>query len=308
MPGKHPFTKSTAQFIAEARARHDDKFDYSQVRYVNAKTQVRIGCPEHGWFEQVPEVHLSGSGCPGCRYVRMAKTRTRPWHEILVEFRERHGDRYDYSRVEYVNLSRKVTIVCREHGPFEQRPYCHLQGHGCPQCKYERLSANQRLTREEMLSRFRRVHGDRYDYSRVIQVRNCACQVTIVCPHHGPFRQSVSSHASGRGCAACQESRGERRIAHELNRLGLPYVREQRFATCRDVKPLPFDFFLPTENALIEYDGTQHFVPAKRFNIALIQKHDAIKTEWAARHGQRLIRIPYHCFSQIPEILATTLS
>jgi very-short-patch-repair endonuclease len=303
VPGKNPRTKSTAQFIAQARDKHGEKFDYSQVRYVNAKTHVRIGCPKHGWSEQLPHVHLTGSGCPRCRYERMAKSRARPWGDVLQQFREVHADRYDYSQVRYANLTRKITIVCREHGPFRQRPYCHAAGHGCPRCKYERFSAAQRLSLEEILQRFREVHGDRYDYSRVVQVKNCTHQVTIVCSAHGPFRQSVAHHARGAGCPACGESRGERRVARTLDRLGRAYIREKRFDTCRDVRPLPFDFFLPAERTLIEYDGRQHFVESDRFDLVAIQRHDAIKTDWAQRHGMRLLRIPYHRFHAIPQIL-----
>lgn len=308
MPGTHPRTRTTDQFIAEARERHGEKFDYSQVWYVNAKTHVHIGCPLHGRFDQTPEVHLKGSGCPGCRYLRMAQTRTRPWREILAKFRRRHGDRYDYSQVEYVSLSRKITIACPEHGPFAQRPYCHLKGHGCPRCKCEALATDQRLTRDGILDRFQRVHGDRYDYRHVTPVRNVGSKVLIVCRSHGPFCQSVQDHARGRGCPVCRESRGERRVAQALEELGVPFVRQQRFSTCRDSKPLPFDFFIPSEQLLIEFDGAQHVIPSKRFNLPVIRKHDAIKTDWARRRGLSLIRIPHTDYDQIPKILGTTFT
>jgi len=238
----------------------------------------------------------------------MARTRAKPWSEILTEFRKRHGDRYDYSQVEYVNLSEKITIGCQQHGAFAQRSYCHLQGHGCPRCKYERVSANQRLTLDEILFRFHRCHGDRYDYSRVVQVRNCGHKVTIRCVRHGSFRQSVADHASGRGCPACRESRGERRLAKVLQQLGFDFVREMRFRSCRDVKPLPFDFFIPAENTLIEYDGAQHSVPSKRFNLPVIRKHDSIKTDWARRRGFSLIRISHEQYDHIPVILKSALA
>lgn len=82
-------------------------------------------------------------------------------------------------------------------------------------------------------------------------------------------------------------------------------MREQRFPSCRDIKPLPFDFFVPAENSLIEYDGAQHFVESERFDLAKIQRHDAIKTEWARRHDLPLIRIPYDRYDTIPDILKT---
>lgn len=308
MPGRHPHKKTTAQFIAQARAKHADKFDYSCVQYVNAKTHVSIRCPSHGSYEQLPDVHLVGTGCPRCRYQRMSRSRARPWSDVLSQFKETHGDRYDYRSVQYVNTTRKVTIVCRKHGPFQQRPYCHIQGHGCPRCKYDLLSEKQRLSLEEILDRFRQAHGDRYDYSQVVQVRNTSHKVTIVCKKHGDFEQTVASHSSGSGCSACQESHGERRVAMTLKQLQLHYVRQKRFSSCRDIKPLPFDFHVPEYDTLIEYDGQQHFVASKRFDLRTIQRHDAIKTEWAHRNGFPLIRIPNKQYQAIPIILQTAFS
>lgn len=304
---RHPRAKTTPEFIEEARRKHGDKFDYWQVDYVNAKTHVRIRCPEHGEFDQLPDVHLKGSGCPKCRYVQAARHRATPFAQVLAAFRQRHGNRYDYGQVQYVNLSRKITILCPQHGPFEQRPYCHAAGHGCPRCKYEGFSAAQRLTLAEILHRFAKVHGDRYDYRHVTSVRNVLCKPLILCRQHGPFRQSVLKHAAGQGCPACRESHGERRVRFALEEMGLPYVREMRFSSCRDQKPLPFDFFVPSRRYLIEYDGPQHYVPSARYDLATIRRHDAIKDAWALNRGFSLIRIPYGRFRDIPDILRAAL-
>jgi very-short-patch-repair endonuclease len=222
---------------------------------------------------------------------------------MLERFQRRHGERYEYESASYVNESQKMTMRCREHGVFHQRPYCHAAGHGCPHCKYEQLSRNQRLTLPEILERFRRANRKRYDYSLVTPTRNCNGKVSIVCRKHGVFRQSVTKHAGGEGCPACCESHGERQVARALDELGLPYMRQRRFTTCRDKKPLPFDFYVPSECCLIEFDGPQHYQPSRRFNWETIQRHDTIKTERVARHGFRLIRIPYHQLHNIPQIL-----
>lgn len=81
-----------------------------------------------------------------------------------------------------------------------------------------------------------------------------------------------------------------------------------RFRSCRDVKPLPFDFYIPAEKTLIEYDGAQHSVPSKRFNLPVIRKHDAIKTDWARRRGFSLIRISHEQYDHIPVILKSALA
>ena len=58
--------KTTEQFVAEAKAIHGDKYDYSKVEYINTNSNVCIICPEHGIFWQTPNNHLCGSGCPSC--------------------------------------------------------------------------------------------------------------------------------------------------------------------------------------------------------------------------------------------------
>ena len=93
--------------------------------------------------------------------------------EYLQQFQETHGDRYDYSKVEYVERSQKIIIICPEHGEFLQLPRSHLIGRGCPKCK-------QRVRQTNVIEQFKKVHGDRYDYSKVEYV-GAHQQVIIIC-------------------------------------------------------------------------------------------------------------------------------
>jgi very-short-patch-repair endonuclease len=115
--------------------------------------------------------------------------------------RQVHGDRYDYSQTVYLSYHQKLTIICPEHGPFEQTPASHLAGHGCPDCKA--AGARERFrSPDKFLARARAKHGDRYDYSKVEYSNNCT-PVTIICPEHGPFEQQPQHHARGSGCPIC---------------------------------------------------------------------------------------------------------
>ena len=119
--------------------------------------------------------------------------------EFLRRARAMHGDKYDYSQVEYRGRSRKVSIGCPVHGWFRQKPAIHYL-HGCPECGRYNF---QRLTTEEFIRRARALHGDRYDYGRVHYV-NLKKEVEIVCPRHGPFWISPNSHLRNRrGCPMC---------------------------------------------------------------------------------------------------------
>ncbi|MCQ2608884.1 MAG: hypothetical protein MJ197_09390, partial [Bacteroidales bacterium] len=98
-----PQKLDTESFIKRSQAKHGDRYDYSLVDYVNSKSKVKIVCPDHGLFEQVPSSHLQGVGCPTCAGVVKLTT-----EEFIEKARRKHGDRYDYSLVKYTKSSSKV--------------------------------------------------------------------------------------------------------------------------------------------------------------------------------------------------------
>lgn len=114
-----------------------------------------------------------------------------------------HGNRYDYSCTEYTNSISKVTIICPKHGAFEQLASSHLRGQGCPKCFDERRWKNRRLPFDTLIEAAKRVHGNKYDYSRVVSA-NTKTKVEIICPYHGVFSQAMNSHIyNGQGCPKC---------------------------------------------------------------------------------------------------------
>jgi tRNA(Ser,Leu) C12 N-acetylase TAN1 len=190
---------STSEFIDRARAAHGNQYDYSQVKYVNNRTKVTIICPDHGRFEQVPSAHLfHRQGCPACGGTGKLSTKT-----FIEKAKAVHGDRYDYSHVEYVNIKAPITIICPDHGDFIQVPTDHIhQKAGCPDCGRLRTGAAQRRTTRDFIRTAKSVHGDRYDYSHVEYVNN-KTPVTINCPDHGNFEQVPTDHLSGKACPDC---------------------------------------------------------------------------------------------------------
>ena len=180
-------------FISKARAIHGDKYDYSLVQYKNCKTNVKIICPIHGVFEQTPDKHINAKqGCPVCSG-NMKKTT----EQFITEAKQVHGDKYDYSKVNYINRETNVTIICPEHGEFEQLPSNHLKGEGCPYC-------TGKMTTEMFISDAIKVHGNKYDYSKTdLNVRDENGRVCIICPEHGEFWQYTHVHKKGCGCPYC---------------------------------------------------------------------------------------------------------
>ena len=197
---------TTEEFIQKAKAVHGDKYDYSKVEYVNAITKVCIICPKHGEFWQRPAEHLRGNGCSKCghEYVSALRKRTKEW--FLEKAHEVHGNKYDYSQIQYDKVTSKVCIICPEHGAFMQTPDHHLQGAGCPECGKLRIANSRKKTTADFISEARRVHGDQYDYSKVHYI-NSRSKVIIICPKHGEFQQSPANHLNGNSCPVCGRDR-----------------------------------------------------------------------------------------------------
>lgn len=182
---------TTDEFIARARLVHGNRYDYSHVMYRDAKTTVCILCRKHGEFEQLPHNHLRGAGCAICNKVE--KRRMDPG-EFVRRASEIHHGKYDYSDVVYVNNRTCVVILCPKHGAFSQTPYKHLSGQGCPIC-----APNHKDTKESFVEKAKQVHGDLYDYSKVIYMGE-SVKVCIVDPLYGEFWQTPNAHLNGRGC------------------------------------------------------------------------------------------------------------
>jgi len=192
------YTPTTEEWIIKARAVQGEKYDYSKVIYSNAHSKVTIICSEdgHGEFQQSANEHLKGKGCIKCSGKYQPTT-----DEWIITARAVHSDQYDYSKVNYVDSQTKVTIICPEdgHGEFQQKAYSHLLGFGCAKC-----SGLYVPTTEEWIITAISIHGNKYDYSKVVYVSS-KIKVTIICPEesHGKFQQTPSEHLQGSGCAKC---------------------------------------------------------------------------------------------------------
>lgn len=125
---------TTQEFIEKAKQVHEDKYDYSKVDYEGNKIKVSIICPVHGEWQQRPNDHLSGYGCPRCQYEYLSSLFIKTTDQFIENAINIHGDKYNYSKIIYKGKDKKVKIICSKHGEFEQTPHTHLQGQGCPKC------------------------------------------------------------------------------------------------------------------------------------------------------------------------------
>lgn len=289
---------TTEEFIERARKVHGDKYDYSKVEYIKSDINVIITCPIHGDFSQAPREHLRGQGCSECSNCKKKTT-----ERFIEEARKVHGDKYDYSKVEYVNNHTNVTIICPIHGEFPQTPDKHLHGQGCSKCSKKKKKTTEEFIREAKLK-----HREKYNYSKVNYVNNWT-DVDIICPIHGIFPQNPKAHLNGCGCPKCNSSHLENEIRIFLKEKNIVFNEQYKPIW---LKPLSLDFYLLEFNIAIECQGEQHFKGwnGNKESLKEITERDNKKRQLCEENGIQLlyysnlnIEYPYNVYENKKELL-----
>ena len=250
-------SKSTAEeFIIKARGIHGDKYLYDAVSYIKSSIKVKITCRKHGLFEQTPNSHLNGAGCPSCSGNKKKTTR-----EFVADAIAKHGDSYDYSKVEYRGGHKKVKIICKVHNfEFSQEANSHLNGCGCPVCAREEITAS--VTKG--FNKFKKdaiiIHGNKYHYDCLSYI-NVTTKMRIKCPEHGWFTKTPDKHLQGQGCPHC--SKGgfklkEKAFVYFLfsgNEIKVGITNNLRRRVCQLKKNTPFDFHVISKIKTIGSDA-----------------------------------------------------
>jgi ferredoxin-like protein FixX len=226
--------------------------------------------------------------------------------EFIKRARRIHGDKYDYSKVEYIDSKTKIIIICPFHGIFFQIPNDHLSKKGCKECGTINSAEKRSSSKIDFTEKAKIIHGDKYNYFKV-KYKRTYIKIEIICKKHGSFFQTPHKHLAGRGCPKCSSSKGEEQIRNYLIKNSIVFEEQKRFKECRDVLPLPFDFFIPDYNTLIEYDGELHFYKSRRVNGPLkLNKtilHDKIKNNFCIKNRIKLIRISFDLKENVGDIL-----
>jgi len=252
---------TTKEVIERGKKIYGDVYDYSKTTYVNIDTKFTVICPKHGEFKVRPDHFFDGHGCPKCGSERGGDKNRSTTEEFIEKAQKIHGNKYDYSKVEYIDAKIKVCIVCPTHGMFWQTPDAHLSGEDCPKCVHR----SYKYSTEEFIEIAKKIHGDKYDYSKVEYI-NRRTPICIICPIHGEFWQKPQEHFKGHGCPICNESRLEREIKLLLDENDIEYEAQKKFVWLRNKYPMSVDFYIPKYNIAIECQGEQHFKDREFFH------------------------------------------
>lgn len=192
----------TKSFVDACNYIHGGRYIYDKTKYVKRNQKVIITCPEHGDFEQTPGNHLYGYGCSVCAGVNKLTSEI-----FIAKAKKVHGDKYDYSLVTGdISSHRKVTIICPEHGAFQQTPTGHLSGKGCLKCapkkraktNVERYGVRNVMSLQSTLEKIKAATHKKYGVDYAMQDKDLASKNVEAKRQSGTFStSSVEEHVKG---------------------------------------------------------------------------------------------------------------
>ena len=279
---------SNEDFIKKAKAVHSEKYTYEKTNFVGWNEKVIITCPIHGDFLQNPSNHLAGKGCTACAGILPLNNDT-----FIEKAKKIHGDKYDYSKVNYINRYTKVIIICPKHGEFQMEPGNHLSGERCPYC-----AKKYKMPQYEFIEKVKEIYADKYDYSKTIY-NGASKDIVCNCPVHGEFTKRAGEFLRGKGCPMCgsEKHQSEDRLFEFLKTNFNTLIERHKKFDWLGQKHI--DFYLPKYNIAIEYQGAQHFrqLYSHKLNgeehFRLQVKRDEEKAKLCKEHNLPLLFFTY---------------
>ena len=275
-------------------------------KYINSRTKIKGKCKicDHIWYPKAGEI----KGCPKCDKLNRGN-KLRKTHKQFVEEINKINPNIEILE-EYKNNNTKIRCRCKLDGyEWSTRPRQLLSGNGCHKCWESKNRTIQAKNHKQFINEMKYINPN---IIILTEYKNSYTHVKCKCNIDKYEWESTPTHLlNGRGCPKCNESEGERNICKILNKYNIEYKREYIYNDCKFYNVLPFDFYLPQYNTLIEYDGKQHFEIIDffggydRFVTQIIR--DTIKNIYCKDNNIKLIRIPYY-EDNIEEILVKELN
>lgn len=284
--------------------------------YHGYDSPMPLTCPKHGkQFLSISQLR-GGCNCPECGKEKVGKATKRSIADIQKIISEKHGNIL-LNPDDYINCTvRNMKVqcgICKTIFTTSIVSYQNCNGY-CPNCAKEAQAKQLRLSTDK-LKEIATINGVCYILNPEEYKETYTKNLKFKCISCGDvFIKNLANYKHGYGvCNKCSQkvSKGERTIINILEKYHIKYEQEKRFNECRDKRPLPFDFYLPTYNVLIEFDGEQHYKKMRTFDtdetFKIRQDHDKIKTNYCYTHHIKLIRISYLEINKIEQILCKEL-
>lgn len=291
--------RTSEMFLSEIYDKYGSEYTVlSEYKKAHEKVLVRhekCGCE---WEIEANSL-LRKARCPMCNGgVSFSES------EFKRRLFKKYGDGYILID-RYTNARKKVTFLCNKcRYCFNMTPDNILRGHGCPRCFRSRISERYSKSDKDFKNEVKNLVGNEY----IFLDKYSTGRKKMRCKHvrcGNVYMVTPNNFLSGKRCPFCKSSRGEAEVRMYLLEKGVFFEEQVRFDDCRYKKSLPFDFYLPTMNTLIEFDGEQHFQPIEHWggerSFLEIQQRDKIKTDFCLSNNIKLIRISY--MDDVKEVL-----
>lgn len=285
--------KTHKEFVKELNSINENIEIMSRYKNDGVKVLCRCKIDNHEW-EATPNNLLRGYGCPKCGELRRINLRTKKHSEFIKELKLVNPNIEVLS--EYSRSDKKIKCRCKiDSHEWEALPSSLLYGQGCPECGISRSAKARTKTHDVFIKELNKVNPN---IEAMEEYKKNNIKMKFRCKLDGNVWETLPvSLLVGIGCPSCNSSKGEKEVEKYLKENLIPYKKQYTFNGCKYKKELPFDFYLPTLNIAIEYDGIQHFKPVEVFGgkeaYKLQVKKDKIKNDYCKSKGIKLIRIPY---------------
>lgn len=262
-------------------------YDLPIEPYINSITPIKHKCKRGHIYKQTPGNHINkGQKCPYC----VGNKRVTP----QKHYQQCKDKNLDFPIEPYVNARTKIKYKCKQGHIYEQTPYYHLNGGGCPYCY-----GNNKKTTKQYKDECIKLGID----LPIEEYVNAKTPIKHKCREGHIYKQTPDKHLQGRGCPYCSQSYGEQHIQNYLDKHNIVYESQKTFNKLKDVYLLSYDFYLPEQKVLIEYQGQQHFESVSFDNKSKsdIQKqkyHDKLKRGYAKKHNYTLLEPTYKLNTQ----------
>lgn len=295
--------KTHEQFVEEVFAKYGNEYKVLG-RYKTNVTKILIKHIRCGCEWQATPIHLlEGHRCPRCGGNECYTT------ELFTKEISRIFEDKIILNGEYKNSKTLIKCKCLIDGyEWEGNPSSLLKGCGCSRC-----GGNERYTTETYKNKIFQLYQD--EYSVLSEYAGNKTKILVKhnkCNH--TWEVTPSSLTSGYGCPKCNESKGEKRVSKFLENIKLNYTPQYKFQDCKNIKALPFDFYISQYNLCIEYDGELHYKVARygdkdkmKLKLDMTQFRDKLKDKYCKENNIKLLRIPYWEFKNIETILKSVL-
>lgn len=289
--------------------------------YTGVKSFVEFKCQKHGDQKMLASSIIYGNSiCHDCILEKISEERRISVEDLISIANKKNCDILNPN--DYVNCKISNLVFKNKqcgHTYITSLSNFKRAKYGCPQCSNKAIGNAIRLSYDYVKNYVESKNNNKL-LSEVYEKSHS--KLEILCGScnnifYSSFSNYCRKYYDGK-CPNCSSnSVGETIIAEILNNYNVEYYRGFKFDDCHDKNSLPFDFYLPTYNKCIEFDGIHHYEPIKRTssmteqdaikNLEWVQKHDNIKNEFCKNNNIELLRIPYWEIDNLEKILIEEL-